>query len=44
MELRNPRELYERQCTECHKDIITTYSPDRPERVVCEECYRKFVY
>lgn len=44
MELRNPRELYERQCTECHKGIITTYSPDRPERVVCEECYRKLVY
>lgn len=44
MSLRNPRTLYERVCHECQKNIITTYSPDRPEKVVCEECYRKFVY
>jgi len=44
MDLRNPRKLYERTCAECEKDIVTTYSPDRPERVVCEECYRKLVY
>ena len=44
MDMRNPRTLYERTCSECHTDIITTYSPDRPERVVCEECYRKLVY
>jgi formylmethanofuran dehydrogenase subunit E len=44
MDMRNPRKLYERQCTECQKDIITTYAPERPERVVCEECYRKLVY
>jgi hypothetical protein len=44
MDMRNPRKLYERQCAECQKDIITTYAPERPERVVCEECYRKLVY
>jgi len=44
MDMRNPRTLFERTCAECHKDIITTYTPDRPERVVCEECYRKLVY
>ncbi len=44
MDLRNPRKLYERTCTECQKEIITTYSPDRLEKVVCEECYRKLVY
>ena len=44
MDLRNPRRLFERTCRECHKNIITTYSPDRPERVVCEECYRKIVF
>jgi hypothetical protein len=44
MDMRNPRKLYERQCAECQKDIITTYAPERPERVVCEECYRKIVY
>ena len=44
MDLRNPRTLYERTCSECMQAITTTYSPDRPERVVCEECYRKLVY
>lgn len=44
MDLRNPRTLYERTCAECGTDMITTYSPERPERVVCEECYRKLVY
>ncbi|MFA6080164.1 MAG: hypothetical protein WC753_01635 [Candidatus Gracilibacteria bacterium] len=44
MDLRNPRTLYERTCSECKKNIITTYAPDTPEKVVCEECYRKLVY
>jgi hypothetical protein len=44
MDLRNPRKLYERTCSECKKNIITTYAPERPEKVVCEECYRKLVY
>lgn len=44
MDLRNPRKLHERTCTECQKEIITTYSPERTERIVCEECYRKLVY
>ena len=44
MALRNPRELHERVCAECGKVITTTYSPDRSEKVVCEECYRKMVY
>jgi hypothetical protein len=44
MNQRNPRELYERTCPECHKNMITTYKPERPEKVVCEECYRKLVY
>ena len=26
------------------RKIITTYAPDRKEKVVCEECYRKLVY
>ena len=44
MALRNPRELHERICPECKKQMITTYGPERPEKVVCEECYRKLVY
>ncbi len=44
MPLRNPRKLNERACADCSKNIITTYAPERIERVVCEECYRKLVY
>ncbi len=44
MALRNPRELHERNCSECRKAITTTYSPSRPEKVVCENCYRKLVF
>ena len=44
MKLRNPRELHERNCAECQKKMVTTYGADRPEKVVCEECYRRLVY
>lgn len=44
MEMRNPRELHERNCAECGNPIITTYSSQKPEKVVCEDCYRKLVY
>ncbi len=44
MDLRNPRKLCERTCAECQKEIITTYTPDKTEKVICEECYRKLVY
>jgi hypothetical protein len=36
---RNPRTFWERHCAKCHKDIRTTYAPNRPETVYCEECY-----
>lgn len=44
MELRNPRKLWARTCMKCAKPIQTTYSPDRPETVCCEECYLQAVY
>jgi CxxC-x17-CxxC domain-containing protein len=44
MKLRNPRKLFDRKCSKCGKDIKTTYAPDRPENVYCEECYEKEVY
>ncbi|MFH1444300.1 MAG: hypothetical protein ABIG34_02835 [Candidatus Peregrinibacteria bacterium] len=44
MALRNPRKLWKRNCMKCQKSIETTYSPDRPETVYCEECYLKEVY
>ncbi len=42
--LRNPRKLWDRQCVKCMKSIRTSYAPERPEMVVCEECYLKSVY
>jgi len=42
--LRNPLKLWDRQCMKCKKAIRTTYSPDRPEIVYCEECYLSAVY
>lgn len=44
MNMRNPRELHERNCAECGISITTTYAPNRTEKIVCEECYRKLVY
>ena len=42
--MRNPRQLWKRECMKCKKEIETTYSPDRSETVFCEECYLKEVY
>ena len=44
MQLRNPRHLWKRQCQKCQRDIETTYAPERPEIVYCEECYLASVY
>ncbi len=40
----NARVLYARTCATCAKAIQTTYAPERPETVLCEECYLKEVY
>lgn len=44
MALRNPRKLWSRSCGKCGKGIETSYSPQRPERVLCESCYLKEMY
>ncbi|PIR53470.1 hypothetical protein COU76_00970 [Candidatus Peregrinibacteria bacterium CG10_big_fil_rev_8_21_14_0_10_49_10] len=44
MALRNPRKLWKRTCSKCSKEVITSYAPERPEEIVCEECYAKAVY
>ena len=41
---RNPRALFTRTCAKCQKSIKTTYAPERPEIVYCEECYRAAIY
>jgi len=43
MRLRNPRQLFDRKCDKCKREMKTTYSLDRPEKVYCEECYRKAI-
>ena len=42
--LRNPPKLWSRQCAKCKKGIETSYSPERPETVYCENCYLETVY
>jgi len=42
--LKNPRKLFSRNCAKCGAPIQTTYSPERPEKVYCEQCYLKEVY
>lgn len=32
--------LYHRTCSKCAKEIETSYAPDRPEIVYCEQCYQ----
>ena len=41
---RNPPILYTRNCTSCQAEIATTFAPDRPEQIVCEDCYKRIVY
>jgi len=36
---RTPFKLWDRQCAKCGKEIKTSYSPDRPEIIYCEQCY-----
>lgn len=43
LQRRLPRKLWSRICTDCKMPIETSYSPERPERVVCEVCYQRSV-
>ncbi len=42
--LRNPRALWQRTCSKCNAEIWTSYSPNRAEKVYCEQCYLQTVY
>ncbi len=42
--LRNPRQLWQRTCAKCKRDIESSFSPERPEIVYCEVCYQAAVY
>lgn len=39
----NPMEIFNRNCAKCAKAIETSYAPDRPEIVYCEQCYQQEV-
>lgn len=39
----SPMAIYERTCARCEKVIETSYAPERPEIVYCEECYKQEV-
>lgn len=41
MALKNPRKLWSRKCSACADEMLTTFSPDRPDVVVCERCYEQ---
>ncbi|MBI2623139.1 MAG: hypothetical protein HYW65_01005 [Candidatus Liptonbacteria bacterium] len=36
----NPPRLWNRTCAKCNAAIKTSYSPERPEIIYCEQCYR----
>lgn len=36
---RNPRKFWKRACGVCGKEILTTFGPEREEKVCCEACY-----
>ncbi len=40
---RGPYKFWNRSCSHCNKDIVTNYSPERPEIVYCETCYQQEV-
>ncbi|MDD5055426.1 MAG: hypothetical protein PHZ00_04135 [Candidatus Peribacteraceae bacterium] len=44
MAMRNPRKLWERECAKCGKGMKTSFAPEKPEKVFCEECYLTEVY
>lgn len=41
---RGPYKFWNRSCAKCQSEIITNYSPARPEIVYCEKCYQQEVY
>jgi len=43
---RNPMKLWHRKCMKegCTNEFETSYAPDRPEIVYCENCYQQEIY
>jgi len=43
MSMRNPRKLYQRDCSKCNKQVSTGYSLETTQQIQCEECYNKSI-
>jgi hypothetical protein len=43
---RNPLKLWHRKCMKegCYNKFETSYAPDRPEIIYCEQCYQQEIY
>src|SRR3989338_7853703 len=46
IKLQNPNKLWHRKCMNkgCQNEFETSYAPERPEIIYCEQCYNKEVY
>lgn len=38
---KNPRQLWQRNCSKCDTEIATSYSSERPETIYCEQCFER---
>ncbi len=44
MKFKNPKKLFDRNCSNCEAKMISVYSQNRLEKVYCEKCYLKEIY
>ena len=44
LESRNPRQLWQRVCSVTGEKLISTYSPQRPEKIASEQAYRNLMF
>lgn len=44
LSIKPAQNLWSRQCMNCHKNLLSSYAPNRPETIYCEACYLKTAY
>ena len=44
LQRRNPRRLWQRSCSNCQATIMSSYAPNRSEKVYCDQCYQREIY
>lgn len=42
--MRNGRRLWNRKCDGCGSEVESSYSPEGPEKIYCQECYQRALY